>query len=588
MCFPLVQMTAENIYVSATKGDDNAEGKIDSPIQTLQEALKRARETRRLNSKETLSSINIILDEGTYYLYKPLFIRPEDSGTLDCPTIISSKEKAIISSGIEISGWQKGTLDERIPEHLRDSIWVTTKPPMIGNHILEIRQLYVNDEKAIRATQFKGDLMERIKDFSPTDFSITIPTPNIDLSKARTLEMLVCQRWATAILRVKEMENLDSGYTKVKFYEPESSIEFSHPWPQPVIDNEKGNSSFCLENALEFVDSAGEWYQDYPTGLIYYYPKEGEDIKTSKIIAPTLETLVEIAGTRERGVSNIIFDGISFEHSAWTYPLTHGNVTLQGGFRFIDGYKLETPGLFHKKELENQAWIERPEAAVKAYFAKDIIFKNCTFSHLGATGIDFQYAVSDSKITSSNFNDIGGTAILIGWFSEGGFETHIPYTPEIKDDLCSNITISDNNITNASNEDWGAVAIGAGYVRNIDINNNIVSNVNYSGICVGWGWTPLESGMRDNKITNNTISNYAKRLYDAGGIYTLSNQPNSIISGNTISLPSKAPYATNDRAFTIYFDEATDGYTVENNNCQKGTFGYNKPGPKMVIKEKQE
>ena len=28
-----------------------------------------------------------------------------------------------------------------------------------------------------------------------------------------------------------------------------------------------------------------------------------------------------------------------------------------------------------------------------------------------------------------------------------------------------------------------------------------------------------------------------------------------------------APYATNDRAFYIYFDEATDGYTVENNWC---------------------
>ena len=72
--------------------------------------------------------------------------------------------------------------------------------------------------------------------------------------------------------------------------------------------------------------------------------------------------------------------------------------------------------------------------------------------------------------------------------------------------------------------------------------------------------------MRDNHITGNDVSNYARQLYDAGGIYTLSNQPGSTISGNRISLPADAPYATNERAFCIYFDEATDGFTVYDND----------------------
>ncbi len=582
-------LKAGDIYVSNAKGNDSNDGSKASPIETLEMALKKAREWRRLKSPEAEGGINIILEGGTYQLTKPIFFRPEDSGTKSSPTVIRAleSEEVIISGGKKITSWQKGVNDERVPLRLRDSIWVTTQAPMIGNHILETRQLWVNNHKALRATQFGFDKMERMKDFSPKDQSITIPTPNQDLKKASQLEMLVNQRWATAILRVKEMEDLGDGYTKVKFHEPESSIEFSHPWPQPVIDGEKGSSAFCLENALELLDTPGEWYQDYPSGLIYYYPKEGEDMMSAEVIAPVLETLLEISGTRERGVENISFYGLSFEHSAWRHPLTHGNVTLQGGFRFIDGYKLETPGLFHKAELENQAWIERPEAALKLEFAKDINFNDCKFSHLGATGVDLQYAVSSSSINDCNFQDIGGTAILIGWFSENGFETHIPYVPSIKDDLCHDIKICGNNITNAANEDWGCVGIGAGYVRGIEIDKNIVKDVSYSGICVGWGWTALESGMRDNRITGNTISNYAKRLYDAGGIYTLSNQPGSVISGNKISLPEKAPYATNDRAFTIYFDEATDSYKVEDNDCQKGTFGYNKPGPNMVIKEKE-
>ena len=90
--------------------------------------------------------------------------------------------------------------------------------------------------------------------------------------------------------------------------------------------------------------------------------------------------------------------------------------------------------------------------------------------------------------------------------------------------------------------------------------------------------------MRHNRITGNNVRDYAKMLYDAGGIYTLSNQPGSVISGNTISLPAEAPYATNSRAFCIYFDEATDGFTVENNIMPKPLFGYNRPGPALIVK----
>ncbi len=581
-----VPMMAGDIYVSTT-GDDSAEGTAAAPLQSLECALKQAREWRRLGMKEAENGINIIVEGGVYHLIKPLFIRPEDSGTAASPTVICGKESenVVVSGGIEISGWHKGTTDTRVPEALRDKIWVTDAPPMVGNHILETRQLWVNGTKAMRASQFGMDVMERMKDFSTSDNSITIPTPKQDLSRAGQLEMLVHQRWATAILRVREMKDLGDGYTKVWFYEPESSIEFVHPWPQPVIDGERGNSAFCLGNALELVDEPGEWYQDYPSGLIYYYPREDEDMSAAQVVAPALETLVEISGTRERGVSYVSFENVSFEHSSWLRPSHEGNVTLQGGFRFIDGYKLQIPGLFHKAELENQAWIARPEAALTAQFATNITFKNCNFSHIGATALDLSYAVNNSQVMGCSMEDIGGTALLVGWFGEQGFETHIPYTPTIEEDLCHDITINGNTITDAANEDWGCVAIGAGYVRDISILQNTVSNVSYSGICVGWGWTPLESGMRNNRIMGNTVTDYAKRMYDAGGIYTLSNQPNSVIFGNTIGLPYPAPYATNNRAFCIYFDEATDGFTVENNGCSIEMFGYNKPGPNMVIKE---
>lgn len=575
---------AGNIFVSATNGNDKASGSKEAPLKTLGQALRQAREWRRLGSSNADGGINIIMSGGVYRLYKPLFIRPEDSGTANSPTIIRSAdgERAVISGGIEVKGWRKGCDDPRLPAEVRSMVWVADAP-MDGNRIVETRQLWADGRKAVRASQFAYGVMERMKAFNTDDESITIPTPKTDLSRARQLEMTVHQRWAIAILRVKEMKNLGNGLTKVWFHQPESQIEFAHPWPQPVIDGDRGSSSFCLTNAAELLDEPGEWFQDYPSGRIYYYPEDGKDPNRMDITMPLLETLMNIGGTRERHVSNIRFENIAFEHSAWRRPLHEGHVTLQGGFRFIDGYKLAEPGLPHKAELENQAWIARPEAAVTAQFADSIGFSSCTFSHIGATAVDLAYAVSSSDISSCVFTDIGGTAIMAGWFGEQGFETHIPYKPAIDSDMCNRLTIARNTITDAANEDWGCGAVSAGYVRDTDISGNTISHVNYSGICVGWGWTAHESGMRNNRITDNSISDYARQLYDVGGIYVMSNQPGSVISGNTISMPYPAPYATNDRAFCIYFDEATDGYTVSNNKMPEESYGYNKPGKNLRI-----
>jgi len=484
-------LTAGDIYVSPY-GNDNAAGTRQSPLQTLEQAIKQAREWRRLQSPETTGGINILLEEGIYPQYKSLFIRPEDSGTTDSPTRITTVPNAhvVLSGGVPVTGWEQGCEDTRIPKTLRNKIWVAEAPRM-GNRILETRQMWVNGAKAQRAAQF----------------------------------------------------------------------------PDGVLDQ------------------PGEWYQDYPSGRIYYYPRPHEDMTKAQVIIPALETLLTVNGTLERPVRNIHFQNISFEHTSWMRPSYQGHVTLQGGFHLLDAYKLPIPGLPEKAELENQAWIGRPKAAIQIKCGNNINFNHCTFQHLAATGVDYERAVSASIVENCHFTDIGGTALLVGTFPDEGFETHVPYTPFHEQELCTGITIRNNLIEEVTNEDWGGVGIGAGYVKNIHIIHNEVCHVNYSGICVGWGWTLLESGMRGNRIEANYVHHFARRLYDAGGLYTLSNQPGSVMRNNRIEHLIDAPCATNDRAFYIYFDEATDGYTVENNWCPSERFDSNRPGPHNVWKK---
>ena len=578
---------AGEIYVSL-QGNDKNPGTKEAPFYTLNRAIKQAREWRRLNRPEVAGGIYIRLEEGVYAQRNSLFLRPEDSGTPDSPTVICAVDGAhpVISGGVAVTGWKRGCNHPAIPEKLRQKIW-SAEAPLIGNRRLETRQMWVNGHKVQRAAQFPDGGLEQMIDFNPEEQTITIPvSQNVNpkrLQNAGQLEMIVHQRWAIAILRVKSIDAKD-GQAVVRFHEPESHLEFAHPWPQPVIGGEKGNSSFCLTNALELLDQPGEWFQEYPSGTIYYYPQAGENMETAEVIIPALETLVTIDGTLSRPVKHIQFNGITFAHTSWMRPSFQGHVTLQGGFPLLDAYKLQEPGLPEKAELENQAWIIRPETAIRVRGAEHIDFKHCTFRHLSSTGLDYEWAVTASSVEDCQFTDIGGTALLVGAFPDGGFETHVPFIPADVRELCSHITIRNNFISNVTNEDWGCVGIGAGYVRNMDISHNEVCHLNYSGICVGWGWTSLESGMCNNRIEANYVHHFARRLYDAGGLYTLSNQPGSVMRNNRIEHLIEAPYATNDRAFYIYLDEATDGYTMENNWCPTERFDSNRPGKKNVWK----
>ena len=578
---------AGEIYVSL-QGNDKNPGTKEAPFNTLNRAIKQAREWRRLNRPEVAGGIYIRLEEGVYAQRNSLFLRPEDSGTPDSPTVICAVDGAhpVISGGVAVTGWKRGCNHPAIPEKLKQKIW-SVEAPLIGNRRVETRQMWVNGHKVQRAAQFPDGELERMIDFNPEEQTITIPVSQSvnpkRLQNAGQLEMIVHQRWAIAILRVKSIDVKD-GQAVVRFHEPESHLEFAHPWPQPVIGGEKGNSSFCLTNALELLDQPGEWFQEYPSGTIYYYPQASENMETAEVIIPTLETLVTIDGTLSRPVKHIQFNGITFEHTSWMRPSYQGHVTLQGGFPLLDAYKLQEPGLPEKAELENQAWITRPETAIRVRGAEHIDFKHCTFRHLSSTGLDYEWAVTASSVEDCQFTDIGGTALLVGAFPDGGLETHIPFIPADVRELCSHITIRNNFISNVTNEDWGCVGIGAGYVRNMDISHNEVCHLNYSGICVGWGWTSLESGMCNNRIEANYVHHFARRLYDAGGLYTLSNQPGSVMRNNRIEHLIEAPYATNDRAFYIYLDEATDGYTMENNWCPTERFDSNRPGKKNVWK----
>ncbi|MBO0947902.1 L-rhamnose mutarotase [Fibrella forsythiae] len=569
----------------AVDGSDANAGTKEKPLASLQMALRKVRELRRLADPSIAGGAHIYLRNGLYLLNEPVFIRPEDSGTLANPTIIESApdERPVLSGGVPVAGWQKlkGTVPG-LPNEAIGNVWVADAP-MAGGRLLTFRQLWVNGQKATRAKDTPYPLMNRILSWNRAEQTCWIPAPKAgDLSKAAGLEMLIHQWWAIANLRVKHID-IRGDSAKLSFHQPESRIQSEHPWPAPWLSKETGNSAFYLANAIQFLNEPGEWFLDTKAQKLYYIPRPGENLATSTVIAPSLETLVQITGTPDHPVSNVQFRGIAFQHTGWVRPSQQGHVPHQVGLYMLDAYKLKTPGTPDKKTLENQAWVGRPAAAVEVSFANHTGFSNCRFTHLASTGLDYHRGVQDNQIQGNVFSDIGGTGIQAGVFSDEATEIHLPYNPTDERDVCSNLTIRNNLITNVTNEDWGCVGIGAGYVRGIAIEHNDISNVSYSGISMGWGWTPTVNVMRNNRVVANRIHHFAKHLYDAAAIYTLSAQPGSIIAGNVIDSVYNAPYAhLPAHWFYLYTDEGSSFFTVRDNWTPSEKYLQNANGPNNV------
>ena len=574
-------LLAGEIWISP-KGSDFNDGTRQSPKATLTSALRQAREWRRTEDNRIQGGITIYMEGGTYAFHEPVFIRPEDSGTKESPTIIRSvgDEKVILSGGISINGWKK-----------QGKVWVADVPAFNGRP-LDFRQLWVNGKKAVRARDVEDfEKMNRICSVDEKNEILYVPVVSIRRLidnkgnlKAKYAEMVLHQMWCVANLRIRSVE-VQGDSAAIRFHQPESRIQFEHPWPRPMVTTDGHNSAFYLTNARELQDVPGEWYHDIDARKVYYYPREGEKMQEAEVIVPAVETLVRVEGTLDRPVCHIRFEKITFSYTTWMRPSEKGHVPLQAGMYLTDGYRID-PKMqrnYLNHPLDNQGWLGRPAAAVRVVAARQIDFERCRFEHLGSTGLDYEEAVQGGVVRGCLFRDIAGNGLLVGSFSPAAHETHLPYDPADRREVCTQQHINNCYFTEIGNEDWGCLAIAAGYVGDVNIEHNEISEVPYSGISLGWGWTQTVNCMRNNRVHANLIHHYAKHMYDVAGIYTLGSQPKSYVTENCVHSIYKPGYVHDpNHWFYLYTDEGSSFITVRDNWTEGEKYLQNANGPGNV------
>ncbi|MBK8802621.1 MAG: carbohydrate-binding protein [Fibrobacteres bacterium] len=533
-------------YVSPVGSDSNP-GTLAAPFRTI----TKARDVVRTVNHTMSGDIVVTLRAGTYPLDSTITFGPADGGKNGnyVRYVAYNGETPLVTGGKPITGW---TIHDP-----SKNIW------KVEGVTSRFRQIYVNNTKAIRARLPNLGANNSANFFRLTKVDTAGKALNIATSVGSSwknlnkVEMHLMIAWADAVLRLASTTAM-GGYTKVKIQPTEENILFNRPYPMLGIafsSNPPKQQAYYLENALEFLDVAGEWYLDESANTLYYMPRAGEDMTKATVVAPMLEKLVTVAGPNTSNtVGYLAFQGIAFAHSTFMRPSQMGFLDAQAG-----NYSISST-------LQNKQYIGRPSAGVTVINAHHIRLEGNLFSQMAATGLDLVSGTHDNAIVGNVIKDIGGSGITVGKFTvDTATEFHVPYNPADKAEISTRDTIRSNLVTNVTTEIQGAVGIGGGYPRDVVIEHNEVSYMAYSGISVGFGWTKTANAMNNNHINWNHIHHVSQILADGGNIYTLSNQGTSgEIQYNYMHDNSASTWA-DYWILGIYLDEGSSGMDISHN-----------------------
>ena len=533
------------IFVSPT-GDDTATGTSDAPVATLQKAA----ELVQNGTKD--KPVTIWLSGGTYRIKKALELGIEHGGTEIAPVTWKaiSDEKVVVSGGVSVIEWKKEN----------DRLWSAPLPAGLNT---TPREMFVNNRRAVRA-RFPNSAYLRIdragEDNRTNFFFNQNDFPKVD--DPSSLELILIHDWSISRIGIKDIDwdrnhlvAVDSiGIRKLGFFN---------------ITNWEKQPRYFLENALEFLDAPGEWFCNSTEGKIYYIPIEGEKMDELEAIIPNSSKLLSITGDFENReqVGYMNFEGIIFEHTAWLLP--------------EKGYCAAQACFYDDRIKNGETWAVVPPA-IELNLAANCNFTNCVIRHTGGTGIWIHEQCTNCTISDSHIYDISGNGVNIGEGRDRLYQGK-SWWQHAGEQVSENNTLAGSLIEDCGKQFYGAVGIWAGLVAKTTIQNNEVRNLPYTGISVGWMWSPVSTPSRENIIDFNHIHHIMNELSDGGGIYNLGLQPGSRMSNNLIHdvkvNVGRAP------SNGMFLDEGITDVVVENNiifNIAKSPLRFHKATTNII------
>eukprot|EP01013_Petalomonas_cantuscygni_P035044 TRINITY_DN6322_c0_g1_i1.p1 TRINITY_DN6322_c0_g1~~TRINITY_DN6322_c0_g1_i1.p1 ORF type:complete len:686 (-),score=105.25 TRINITY_DN6322_c0_g1_i1:247-2304(-) len=298
----------------------------------------------------------------------------------------------------------------------------------------------------------------------------------------------------------------------------------------PLVASSASAVSLAPPSPGTFV-STGSW--------VFYHPPqtptdarggrtEGSTAAPRGVWAPVLESLLTLTGGGGHSLERL-----AFRHTTWRRATQPG------------GYIPQQSGSISTEEVQ---------AAVTISRGTTVVVRGCAFAHLGSIyALEVGAATHGAVVDACVFQDLSG-----GGPRFGNVDNKRAVSPSTADwDL--NISLTRSLVEDAACEYRGAVAVFAGYVRDLTIETNTVNRTGYTGISAGWGWGRVISWMRGTTIMRNHVGHVMQALNDGGCIYTLGPQDGSVVEGNVCHIDD-APVIG-----SLYHDNGSRGFVTTNN-----------------------
>lgn len=559
----------------AATADDHGPGTTGTPLATLAEAQRRARD----QVARARGDVTVVLLDGIHRLSSPLRFSAVDSGR-DGHTVTwaaAPGANPVVSGARPVADWE---LDDAEAGIFKADVGTG----------FDSRQLYVDGVMATRARMRVPN-----SDITFTRTGFTLDNPNLAFLAAlpdqRRIELTATVTWTHRYAPVGSISE-----TAVQMQQPAwENNTFGYDTIQHPVKHR--SPVLRLENSRSFLDQPGEWYLDTTEGVLYYMPLPGQYLTKARVELPRLETLVEVGGTYDEPVRNLRFEGLTFTGTSWLHPSTSDGYANQQTGTFLAGVQptrpddaltscaIGCPGIEGTRNHWRQAVASVQVSAATNISIVDSVFTNLGSVSLGigndanAHGSGVGLGAQHVTVEGNTFKANAGGGIVVGGVQP---DAHHPSDPRM---VTSDVVISNNRIHETAIDYPDQDAILASYVTRLTIAHNYVSDMPYSGIGIGFGWGVNDPGgspdylnrglydyqpvydtpttLREVTVAGNHVRNVVQRMFDAGCIYFLSAMPDSIVKEN---------YCENSEQLGLYFDEGSR-YITATGNVFRDTVG---------------
>jgi hypothetical protein len=355
-----------SIHVSAA-GDDRRDGGRQRPVATLQRAVELTR------MRPSGAAARIVMHAGTYD-ETHVELDPRDSGL----TIEAAGEgPVVLRGGRTISGWT-------------DDGDGMVAAPLAGvtERTWDFRLLIVAGQSMPRARLPREGVFTHDSVFDVPWMSTTKggwqrkPTEQeltqlcyrgddlgdwLDVSNA---EITVYHQWDESMVPLR---SIDSEQRLLTFADPAG-----HP-PGAFASYQPRARTYIVWNVRQGMHEPGQWYLDRTRGKVVYCPLPGQVMDGVEVLAPTVESIIVLAGEEARPVTGITLRGLTLE--ATTTPCKAGGFGAGAFAGAIHGEQI------HDLSIEDVEVRRVGGQGVKLNHCRDVKLHRLHVHETGAAGI---------------------------------------------------------------------------------------------------------------------------------------------------------------------------------------------------------